>query len=120
MSRMPWSQFLHRQSQAHLVVGVAALAEGPIAGDELKEVRNLLNRLVRQQKPRGDYAATVVRDTGRPEAWFAFDDETDARSSEMPYRLKRPLPTQAGRLIVHSNYRHETGRSGSLASGVQL
>ena len=79
MSRMPWSQFLHRQSQAHLVVGVAALAEGPAAGDELKEVQNLLNRLVRQQKPRGDYAATVVRDTGRPEAWFAFDDETDAR-----------------------------------------
>ena len=61
------------------VVGVAALAEGPAAGDELKEVQNLLNRLVRQQKPRGDYATTVVRDTGRPEAWFAFDDETDAR-----------------------------------------
>ena len=79
MSRMTWSQFLPRQSQAHLVVGVVAQAEGPAAGDELKEMQNLLNRLVRQQKPSGDYATTVVRDTGRPEAWFAFDDETDAR-----------------------------------------
>jgi hypothetical protein len=79
MSRVSWSQFLHRQSQAHLVVGVAALAEGPAAGDELKEVQNLLHRLVRRQKPSGDYASTVVREAGRPEAWFAFDDETDAR-----------------------------------------
>jgi hypothetical protein len=79
MSRVPWSQILHRQSQAHLVVGVVAKAEGPAAGDELKEVQNLLHRLVRQQKPGGDYAATVVREAGRPEAWFAFDDETDAR-----------------------------------------
>ena len=79
MSRMPWPQLLHRQSQAHLVVGVVAQAEGPAAGDELKEVQNLLSRLVRQQKPSGDYASTVVREAGRPEAWFAFDDETDAR-----------------------------------------
>jgi hypothetical protein len=79
MSRMPWSGFLHRQSKAHLVVGVVAQAEGPAAGDELKEVQNLLSRLVRQQKPSGDFASTVVRDSGRPEAWFAFDDQTDAR-----------------------------------------
>jgi hypothetical protein len=79
MSRVPWPKFLHRQSQAHLVVGVVVQAEGPVGGDALNEVRNLLGRLVRQQKPTGDYAATVVRDTGRPEAWFAFDDETDAR-----------------------------------------
>jgi hypothetical protein len=79
MSRMPWPQLLQRQSQAPLVVGVVAQAEGPAAGDELKEVQNLLNRLVRQQKPSGDYATTVVRDAGRPEAWFAFEKETDAR-----------------------------------------
>jgi hypothetical protein len=79
MSRVPWPKFLHRHPQAHLVVGVVAKAEGPVVGDELKEVQILLNRLVRQQNPGGDYAATVVRDTGRPEAWFAFDDEADAR-----------------------------------------
>ena len=76
---MRWPQLLQRQSQAHLVVGVVAQAEGSAAGDDLKEVQNLLNRLVKQQKPSGDYATTVVRDTGRPAAWFAFDDETDAR-----------------------------------------
>jgi hypothetical protein len=79
MSRVSWPQFLHRQSQAHLVVGVVAQAEGPAAGDELKEVQKLLSRLVSQQKPSGDYASTVVREAGRPEVYFAFDDEADAR-----------------------------------------
>ena len=79
MSRVPWPEFLHRQSQAHLVVGVVAPAERPVEGDELKEVQNLLNRLVRQQKPSGDYAATVVRETGRPEVYFAFVEKADAR-----------------------------------------
>ena len=79
MSRVPWPKFLPRQPHAHLVAGVAAPAEGPAAGDELKEVQNLLSRLVRQQKPSGDYAATVVREAGRPEAWFAFEEEADAR-----------------------------------------
>src|SRR5580704_5187938 len=79
MPRVPWPQFLHRQSQAHLVVGVVVQAEGPVGGDELNAVRNLLSRLVKQQKPGGDYAATVVRDTGRPEVYFAFVDEADAK-----------------------------------------
>jgi hypothetical protein len=79
MSRVPWYQFQDRQPQAHLVVGVLAKAEGPVGGDELNAVQNLLNRLVRQQKPGGDYAATVVRDTGRPEVYFAFVEEADAR-----------------------------------------
>jgi hypothetical protein len=78
MSRVPWPKFLRRQSQAHLVVGILAQAEGPVGGDELKEVQNLLSRLVRQHKPSGDYAATVVREAGRPEAWFAFEEEADA------------------------------------------
>ena len=79
MSRVPWPQFLHRQPQTHLVVGVVAQAEGPVGGDELNTVLKLLGRLVKQQKPGGDYAATVVRDTGRPEVHFAFVDEADAK-----------------------------------------
>ena len=79
MSRVPWHLVQDRQPRAHLVVGVVAQAEGPVGGDELNTVRNLLGRLVRQQKPGGDYAATVVRDTGRPEVHFAFRDEGDAR-----------------------------------------
>jgi hypothetical protein len=79
MSRVPWPEVLHRQSRAHLVVGVVAQAEGPVGGDELTAVRNLLNRLVRQQELHGGYAATIVRDTGRPEVHFAFVEEADAR-----------------------------------------
>jgi hypothetical protein len=79
MSRVPWPKFLHQQQQAHLVVGVVAQAEGPVGGDELYEIRNLLNRLVRLLEPSGDYAATVVRDSGRPEVYFAFVDEADAQ-----------------------------------------
>jgi hypothetical protein len=79
MSRVPWPKFLHRQAQAHLVVGVVAQAEGPVGGDELTAVRKLLNRLVRHQKLGGDYATTVGRDTGRPEVYFAFVEEAAAR-----------------------------------------
>jgi hypothetical protein len=79
MPRVPWHLFEDCQPRAHLVVGVVVQAEGPVGGDELNAVRNLLNRFVRQQKPGGDYAATVVRDTGRPEVYFAFVAEADAR-----------------------------------------
>jgi hypothetical protein len=79
MSRVPWHQFQDRQPQAHLVVGALAQAEGPVGGDELNAVQKLLNWLVRQQKLVGDYASTVVRDTGRPEVYFAFVEEADAR-----------------------------------------
>jgi hypothetical protein len=42
-------------------------------------VQYVLKRLVSKQKPVGDFAATVVRDAGRPEVYFAFDDEADAQ-----------------------------------------
>jgi hypothetical protein len=77
MSKVPWHLFQDRQQRAHLVVG--ALAEVARDGDELAATLNLLKRLVRQQKPAGDYATTVVRDSGRPEMYLAFDNEADAR-----------------------------------------
>ena len=39
----------------------------------------VLRRLARKQKPAGDYAATVVREAGWPEVYFAFADEADAQ-----------------------------------------
>jgi hypothetical protein len=48
-------------------------------GDQLAEAQYLLKRLVSEQKPVGDYAATVARDGGRPQVYFAFDDESDAK-----------------------------------------
>jgi hypothetical protein len=77
MSRVPWHLFQDRQPRAHLVVG--ALVEVATDGDELAATLNLLKRLVRQQTLAGDYAATVARDAGRLEMYFAFDDEAEAR-----------------------------------------
>jgi hypothetical protein len=54
-------------------------SDGPVGGDELTAVQAVLRRLVTKQEPAGDYAATLVRDTGRPEVHFAFRDEGDAR-----------------------------------------
>jgi hypothetical protein len=34
---------------------------------------------VREQKPSGDYASTIVREAGRPEVHLGFKDERDAR-----------------------------------------
>ena len=78
MSRVPWHLFQDRQPRAHLIVGVLALADGPPGGDDLTAAQSVLMRLVRKHKLAGDYAATVVRDTGLPEAYFAFEDEADA------------------------------------------
>jgi hypothetical protein len=60
-------------------VGAIVQSDGPIGGDELTAAQVVLRRLVNEQKPAGDYAATLVRDTGRPEVHFAFRDEGDAR-----------------------------------------
>ena len=39
----------------------------------------VLRRLARKQRPAGNYAATVFRDAGWPEVYFAFTDEADAK-----------------------------------------
>jgi hypothetical protein len=72
MSRVPWHLFQDRQPQAHLIVALLEQPEGPVGGNELTAARAVLKRLVSKQKPVGDYATTLVRDTGRPEVYFAF------------------------------------------------
>jgi hypothetical protein len=78
MSRVSWHPFQDRQRRPHLIVGVLALANGPPGGDELKATQSVLARLFRKHKLAGDYAATVVRDAGRSELYFAFEGEADA------------------------------------------
>jgi hypothetical protein len=77
-----------RQPRAHLVVGAIAKADGPVGSDELTAAQSVLKRLVRKQDPAGDYAATVVRDTGRPEVYFAFENEADARKLACAVKAK--------------------------------
>jgi hypothetical protein len=79
MSRVPWHLFQDRQAQAHLVVGALVAVAESEHEDELAVAQYVLKRLVSNQKPTGDYAAIVARHGGRPEVYFAFDDEADAR-----------------------------------------
>ena len=79
MSRVPWHLFQDRQSRAHLIVGVIVQADGPAGSDELTAAQSVLLRLIRKQKPAGDYASTVVRDAGWPEIYLAFEDDGDAK-----------------------------------------
>ena len=60
-------------------MGAGVQATEPGGGEELRGVQSVLKRLVTNQKPAGDYAATMVRDGGRPEIYLAFEDEGDAR-----------------------------------------
>jgi hypothetical protein len=78
MSRVPWHLFKDRQPCAHLVVGGLVQTDEPV-GDELTTAQSVLTRLASKHAPAGDYAATVVRNTGRREVYFAFDDDTEAR-----------------------------------------
>jgi hypothetical protein len=79
MSRIPWRLFQDHQPRAHLVVGTIVQAEGPAGLEDSTAALAALRRLARQQKPVGDYAATVIREVGWPELYFAFDDEADAQ-----------------------------------------
>lgn len=77
MSRLPWPELRGRQSRVHLVAAVQA--DQPASGPRLKEVQQVLQRLVRARNPAGDYATTIVRETGRPELYLAFAEEGDAQ-----------------------------------------
>jgi hypothetical protein len=79
MSRVPWHLFQDRQPQGHLVVGAIVQADGPAGLNDSTAALAVLMRLARKQKPAADYAATVVRDSGWPEVYFAFHDEADAQ-----------------------------------------
>ncbi len=76
MSKQSWRLFERRQPRAHLVVVVMDEADG--AGP--KHAQLVLERLVRRHEPSGAYATTIVRESGRPEIFIAFQEERDART----------------------------------------
>jgi hypothetical protein len=79
MSRVPWHLFQHRQPHAHVVVGAIVQANGPAGLNDSTAALAVLRRVARKQNPAGNYAATVVREAGWPEVYFAFNEEADAR-----------------------------------------
>ena len=101
MSRVPWPLFQERQHRAHLVVGAVVEITKSEHGDELAAVHYVLKRLVSNQKPSGDYAASVARDGDRPEVYFAFDNEADAHA-QRSRRLRRLTNIRDGRASARS------------------
>ena len=118
MSRVPWHLFQDRQRRAHLVVAVIALPDGPPGGDELAAAQSVLTRLVKKYKLTGDYAATVVRDTGRPEAYFAFEDEADAAklAAILKAKVTRRYPGWATQRVFRLDGAMVTALAASLAA----
>ena len=79
MSRVSWHLLQDRQEQVHLIAGVIVQADGPPGGDELTAAQSVLLRLIRKQKPAGDYASTLARDAGWQEIYLAFEGDGDAK-----------------------------------------
>jgi hypothetical protein len=77
MSKAPWNDFHDLQPRSHLLVGVVP-ADRFYGTGELRIFQNVLLRLLRKQNPSGRYSATVVRDAGRTEVYFAFENKADA------------------------------------------
>jgi hypothetical protein len=78
MSKVPWHVFRSDHPRAHLVAASIAAAER-VGSPDLKTAKSVLERLVKTLAPGGDYATSIVRETGQPEVHLAFENELDAR-----------------------------------------
>jgi hypothetical protein len=78
MSKVPWHVFRNDHPRAHLVAASIEAAE-LVGSPDLKAAKTILERLVKTLGPTGDYATSIVRETGEPEVHLAFENEPDAR-----------------------------------------
>lgn len=78
MSKVPWHVFRSDHRRAHLVAASIEAAE-LVGSPDLKTAKTVLERLVKTLAPTGDYATSIVRETGQPEVHLAFENELDAR-----------------------------------------
>jgi hypothetical protein len=78
MSKRTLTEFLDTHgSRAHVVAGVPPKSHGD---ENLRTQARKLVRAVQFGKPGGDYAVGVVRETGRPQLYCAFQHQADAQS----------------------------------------
>ena len=77
MSKVPWHVFRSDHPRAHLVAASIEAAE-LVGSPDLKTAKTILERLVKTLGPTGDYATSIVRETGQPEVHLAFENESDA------------------------------------------
>ena len=78
MSKVPWHVFRSEHPRAHLVAASIEAAE-LVGSPDLKTAKTILERLVKALAPVGEYATSIVRETGEPEVHLAFANELDAR-----------------------------------------
>jgi len=78
MSKVPWHVFRNDHPRAHLVAASIKAAE-LVGSPDLKTAKTILERLIKTLGPTGDYATSIVRETGQPEVHLAFENEPDAR-----------------------------------------
>jgi hypothetical protein len=79
MSKVPWHVFRNDHPRAHLVAASIEAAE-LVGSPDLKTAKTILERLIKTLGPTGDYATSIVRETGQPEVHLAFEHEPDART----------------------------------------
>jgi len=75
MPERPWVDFIRLHPAAHLVT---ASIVPPRTGHHLARLRRLLNRVIREQAPTGEFATAVARITGVTEIYCGFAAEADA------------------------------------------
>jgi hypothetical protein len=77
MPKRTLTEFLDTHRDAHLVAGLPPKSR---ADENLRTQARKVLRAVEFGKPRGDYAVGVVRETGRPQLFCAFEDQADAQA----------------------------------------
>jgi hypothetical protein len=87
MPERPWVDFIRLHPAAHLVT---ASVVPPRTGHHLARLRRLLNRLIREQAPTGDFATAVVRISGVTEIHCGFAADADANRLALLVKARAP------------------------------
>lgn len=96
MPRLSWPDFVERHPAAHLLAGaVPPDGHEEIGTPRLRRLRDLLARSIGKQPLAGDYALTVVRQSGQPEIHCGFSQASDAERIAALVRARRRPDTEA-------------------------
>jgi hypothetical protein len=119
MAELPWVDFTRLHSVAHLV---AATVLPTRTAPHLSRLRRLLNQLIREQAPGGDFATAIVRVTDIAEIHCGFSAEADADrlASLVEARAAHPPETEASGWSSYRTFRlgaaKEVAPAGLLAT----
>ena len=89
MAHLPWVDFLGTHPTAHLVAAVIVPAR---SASHLLRLRRLMQHLIEDQQPAGDYATAIVRPTEIAHIHCGFADKADADRFAMVAKAQRTKP----------------------------